>query len=63
MSEWRPFPRVGARIKLDYGPSNVGTWRCAGEVRAIVDGWAMDGDDSDVEAIRVMAKYLPAKAA
>jgi hypothetical protein len=41
VSEWREFPPVGSRVRRDFGPGNPNTWRCAGEVRAVVDGEVM----------------------
>ena len=52
MQPWRPFPEVGDRVRLDYGPDNHSTWPCAGEVRAIVD-----------DEIMVVKRWIPGSKA
>ena len=33
----KPFPKVGDRIREDYGPASIATWKHAGVVLAVLD--------------------------
>ena len=36
--ENKALPAVGARIREDYGPTNINTWKHSGVVLAVLDG-------------------------